>query len=139
VLKNSFFKGSVIIFTGMLSVAFLDRVLKWREWSGIGAIISGLVVVGMSDFLSGAGNSAHHGRNDIITGDELIIMAQVITATQMVYEEKFINKHNIPAMQVYILHIPLDKFLMNFVLGCRLGRNIWVFCAWHAASSFLLH
>jgi len=92
--------GSVIVFTGMLSVAFLDRVLKWREWSGIGAIISGLVVVGMSDFLSGSGTSGHHGRNDIITGDELIIMAQVITATQMVYEEKFITKHNIPAMQV---------------------------------------
>lgn len=94
----------------MLSVAFLDRVLKWREWSGIGAIISGLVVVGMSDFMSGAGNSGHHGRNDIITGDELIIMAQVITATQMVYEEKFITKHNIPAMQASISKVPVKIF-----------------------------
>ncbi|XP_065333203.1 solute carrier family 35 member F6 [Cloeon dipterum] len=91
-------RGSVIIFTGLLSVAFLERVLKWREWSGIGFIISGLVVVGLSDFVSGA-HSGNHGRNDVITGDELIIIAQVITATQMVYEEKFINKHNIPALQ----------------------------------------
>jgi drug/metabolite transporter (DMT)-like permease len=99
----------VIVFTGLLSVAFLDRVLKWREWSGIGAIISGLVVVGLSDFVTGNGHSGQHGRNDVITGDELIVMAQVITATQMVYEEKFINKHNIPAMQVgKIPHLPCE-------------------------------
>jgi len=32
-------------------------------------------------------------------GDLLIIMAQIISATQMVYEEKFVNKHNVPALQ----------------------------------------
>jgi drug/metabolite transporter (DMT)-like permease len=89
------------VFTGLLSVAFLERILKWREWAGIGAVISGLVVVGMSDFVSRAtGGQNHHGPNDIITGDELIVLAQVITATQMVYEEKFITKYNIPALQV---------------------------------------
>ncbi|KAF4525075.1 hypothetical protein B566_EDAN001989 [Ephemera danica] len=93
-------RGSVIVFTGLLSVAFLERVLKWREWAGIGAVLSGLVVVGLSDFVSqAAGSQNHHGPNDVITGDELIVLAQVITATQMVYEEKFINKHNIPALQ----------------------------------------
>lgn len=90
----------MIVFTGLLSVAFLERILKWREWAGIGAVLSGLVVVGLSDFVSKAGSEGHHGRNDVITGDELIVLAQVITATQMVYEEKFINKHNIPALQV---------------------------------------
>jgi len=37
--------------------------------------------------------------NSLITGDLLIIMAQIISATQMVYEEKFVNKHNVPALQ----------------------------------------
>jgi drug/metabolite transporter (DMT)-like permease len=92
--------GSVIVFTGLLSVAFLERVLKWREWAGIGAVLSGLIVVGLSDFVSKASPEAHHGPNDVITGDELIVLAQVITAAQMVYEEKYINKHNIPALQV---------------------------------------
>jgi len=29
----------------------------------------------------------------------LILMAQIISATQMVYEEKFISKFNVPALQ----------------------------------------
>lgn len=45
-------RGSVIVFVGMLSVGFLQRVLKQREWAGIGFIIVGLIVVGLSDFLS---------------------------------------------------------------------------------------
>jgi hypothetical protein len=35
----------------------------------------------------------------LIVGDLLIVMAQIVTACQMVYEEKFINKHNVPALQ----------------------------------------
>ena len=34
-----------------------------------------------------------------VVGDLLIIAAQVITAVQMVYEEKFVVKHNVPALQ----------------------------------------
>lgn len=45
-------RGSVIVFVGILSVGFLNRVLIKREWSGIAFIILGLVVVGLSDFLS---------------------------------------------------------------------------------------
>lgn len=33
------------------------------------------------------------------TGDLLIIMAQIIAAVQMVYEEKFVTRYSIPAMQ----------------------------------------
>ena len=35
----------------------------------------------------------------IFLGDLLIIIAQIITAAQMVYEEKFVMKHNIPPLQ----------------------------------------
>lgn len=45
-------RGSVIVFVGILSVGFLNRVLVKREWSGIAFIIVGLVIVGLSDFLS---------------------------------------------------------------------------------------
>lgn len=36
----------------------------------------------------------------MIAGDLLIVLAQIITACQMVYEEKFITKHNVPPLQV---------------------------------------
>lgn len=92
------FLGAVIIFTGLLSTAFLGRLLKGREWLGMLTVIMGLSVVGASDFIFGSGGS-NNSLNSIITGDLLIVMAQIVTASQMVWEEKFVTKHNVPALQ----------------------------------------
>lgn len=86
-------RGAVIIFTGLLSVAFLGRKLECSQWVGILVTIAGLVVVGLADLLSGHGSGKD--LNDVITGDLLIIMAQIIVSIQMVLEEKFIYKHNV--------------------------------------------
>ncbi|KAM9315725.1 solute carrier family 35 member F6 [Gastrophryne carolinensis] len=86
-------RGAVIIFTGLLSVAFLGRKLQCSQWIGILVIIVGLVIVGLADLLSGHGSGK--SLNDVITGDLLIIMAQIIASIQMVLEEKFVYKHNV--------------------------------------------
>ncbi|XP_031621338.1 solute carrier family 35 member F6 [Contarinia nasturtii] len=91
------FRGAVIIFVALLSVAFLQRRLIAREWTGIFIIVVGLAMVGMADMLE-SGDSGK-SRNDIITGDLLILAAQVITAVQMVYEEKYVAGMDIPALQ----------------------------------------
>lgn len=60
-------RGAVIIFTGLLSVAFLGRRLAPSQWLGILTTILGLVVVGLADFVSG-----NHGSNklsEVITGE----------------------------------------------------------------------
>ena len=87
----------MIIFTGLLSTAFLGRLLKGREWLGMLTVICGLSIVGATDFIFGD-NSAN-SLNNIITGDLLIVMAQIVTASQMVWEEKFVTKHNVPPLQ----------------------------------------
>ncbi|XP_076873881.1 solute carrier family 35 member F6 [Brachyhypopomus gauderio] len=87
-------RGAVIIFTGLLSVAFLDRRLQPSQWIGILVTILGLVVVGLADFVSGSRNDGHK-LSEVITGDLLIIIAQIIVAVQMVLEEKFVYKHNV--------------------------------------------
>ncbi|XP_042301590.1 solute carrier family 35 member F6 [Sceloporus undulatus] len=86
-------RGAVIIFTGLLSVAFLGRKLALSQWLGILVTILGLVVVGLADLLNS--NDEKHQLSDVITGDLLIIMAQVIVAIQMVLEEKFVYKHDV--------------------------------------------
>ncbi|XP_053314437.1 solute carrier family 35 member F6 [Spea bombifrons] len=86
-------RGAVIIFTGLLSVAFLGRKLECSQWVGILVTIAGLVVVGLADLLSGP--TSGKSLSDVITGDLLIIMAQVIVSIQMVLEEKFVYKHNV--------------------------------------------
>ncbi|XP_001520514.1 solute carrier family 35 member F6 [Ornithorhynchus anatinus] len=86
-------RGAVIIFTGLLSVAFLGRKLVLSQWLGIFTTIAGLVVVGMADLLSK--HDDQHKLSEVITGDLLIIMAQVIVSIQMVLEEKFVYKHDV--------------------------------------------
>lgn len=90
-------RGAVIIFTGLFSVAFLGRRLALSQWLGILATIAGLVVVGLADLLSKHGDQ--HRLSEVITGDLLIIMAQIIVAIQMVLEEKFVYKHNVHPLQ----------------------------------------
>lgn len=97
-LKGDFLIGSVIVFVGLLSVAFLNRTLGKREWTGILFVIFGLGVVGVADFASNDSNE-NHNKNDIITGDMLIVIAQIIQAIQMVVEEKFVQGENIPSLQ----------------------------------------
>ncbi|TKR59946.1 hypothetical protein L596_029550 [Steinernema carpocapsae] len=63
-------------------------------WDGI--VTLGLVVVGMTDILFG--DSKKEDINAIITGDLLIIMAQIIVAIQMVYEQKYLEKYDVPAL-----------------------------------------
>jgi drug/metabolite transporter (DMT)-like permease len=122
-------RGSVIVFVAIFSMIFLERRLRLREWIGIGFIIIGLTMVGLSDMLGSTGSDVN--RTDILIGDSLIIIAQIITASQMVFEEKFVAGLDIPALQavgwegffgfavlsillvpMYFIHVP-EKFSNN--------------------------
>ncbi|XP_033763645.1 solute carrier family 35 member F6-like isoform X2 [Pecten maximus] len=86
-------RGAVIIFTALLSVAFLGHNIKARMWAGMITVILGLGVVGVSDVVFGDKKSKDI--NGIIAGDLLIIMAQIIVSVQMVYEEKFVARYRV--------------------------------------------
>lgn len=92
------FRGSIIVFVAVLSMTFLNRSIVKREWFGIFNIIIGLIVVGVTDAMYESSGESK-GRNSLITGDLLIILAQVVSACQMVYEEKYVAGLNIPPMQ----------------------------------------
>lgn len=90
-------RGSLIIFTAILSICFLGKRLKIYEYFGIAFVIAGLTVVGVADMQSsGHTKDATH----IIIGDVLIILAQIVTAIQMVLEEKFVNSQSVSPLQV---------------------------------------
>ncbi|XP_055607026.1 solute carrier family 35 member F6 [Uranotaenia lowii] len=115
-------RGSVIVFVGILSVAFLNRNLVNREWIGIFFIIIGLGVVGLSDFVSDDGAGTNYTRNNIITGDLLIILAQIITAFQMVYEERYVAGLDIPALQA----VGWEGFFGFSILGLLLAPMYYI-------------
>ena len=63
------FEGAVMIFTALLSVAFLDRRIRKHMWLGMVMVVVGLVVVGLADVVFG--NHGQKERNRIITGNNL--------------------------------------------------------------------
>ncbi|XP_045162343.2 solute carrier family 35 member F6-like isoform X2 [Mercenaria mercenaria] len=88
-------RGAVIIFTALLSVAFLGRVIKKHMWVGMFTVLLGLLLVGLADIVFGSHDDTTTNTNGIIAGDLLIIMAQVIVSVQMVYEERVIGRYNV--------------------------------------------
>lgn len=107
-------RGSVIVFVAIFSMIFLQRRLQLREWTGIGFIIIGLGMVGLSDMLGNSSTDVN--RSDILLGDLLIILAQIITASQMVFEERFVAGLDIPALQA----VGWEGFFGFFVLSLML-------------------
>ena len=114
-------RGSLIIFTGLLSVTFLGRKLKVFHWLGILLVFVGLVIVGLSDFVA---NGTKGELSKILTGDLLIVIAQIITATQMIVEEKFVAERNVSPLQA----VGWEGFFGFTVLGLLLipMYYIWI-------------
>ena len=93
-------RGSVVIFTGLLSVALnLGNKLNTHHWVGMVTVIVGLVVVGVGDYVFYIGGSSGLDKNTVLAGDLLIVLAQIITAVQMTIEEKIMKKYKIQPLQ----------------------------------------
>lgn len=88
-------RGSVVIFTGLLSKFWLKNKLKGFHWVGMLLVLIGLVFVGLAALLGGS--SGKSAPNPVL-GDVIIIAAQVVVALQMVVEEKFVGKYEVPPL-----------------------------------------
>lgn len=92
-------RGSVVIFTGILSVLFLKRKLHLFHWVGMGLLLTGLCLVGVASVLQQKEETEEDKTKNPILGDVLVICAQLVVAVQMVFEERFVGKYNVPALQ----------------------------------------
>ena len=78
-------RGAIIIFTALFSVIYFRSKLQVYHWVGMFTVIFGLMVVGLGDVIR-EGNSDDH--KSILTGDLLIIAAQIIAAIQIIVEQE---------------------------------------------------
>ena len=60
-------------------------------------VLAGLACVGVSSILFPSGDDSDASKP--ILGDTLVVCAQLIAATQMVVEEKFLERYRVPALQ----------------------------------------
>ena len=118
-------RGSLIIFTALLSVAFFGSKLRLYHWVGMMTVVIGLVVVGLGDVL-GEDNSGD--AHSVLAGDLLIVTAQIVAAIQMIVEQLFVQGLNVP---------PLQAIGWEGVFGfCFLGIGLvaMYFIPWHFPS-----
>lgn len=92
-------RGSVMVFTALFSILFLGKRLKLMQWLGILTVVSGLVVVGVSDLLFDKSPEGNHSSGEKVLGIGLILLGMIFTSCQVVFEERFIGNLNIPPLQ----------------------------------------
>jgi len=114
-------RGAIIVFTALLSTAFLGRAIKSRDWLGIFLVTCGLTVVGVSDIIFTKPDSGH-GPNEILTGDLIILVAQIVSACQMVIEEKFVAGKDVHPLQA----VGWEGFFGMTILGVLLIPMYWI-------------
>eukprot|EP00055_Hartaetosiga_balthica_P009926 m.40880 g.40880 ORF g.40880 m.40880 type:complete len:379 (+) comp6957_c2_seq1:53-1189(+) len=120
-------RGAVVIFTGLLSKFWLKNKLKNYHWLGMVFVLIGLVCVGLAAMLGGS--SGTQARNPLI-GDVIIICAQVIVAVQMVVEEKFVGKYEVPPLLAVgwegvfgMIIMSVLSMIFFYIPGPRAGKS----------------
>ncbi|KRZ63312.1 Solute carrier family 35 member F6 [Trichinella nativa] len=114
-------RGSVIIFTGLLSVGFLGRSLSMAKVCGILLVTCGLLTVGSADEIQQTNANQNPSDNvptdwnRVKSGDILVIIAQVIKAIQLTYEEYFIIKYDVSPLVPLVFYFQ-QLFALAFIL-----------------------
>lgn len=90
-------RGSVVVFTALISCIFLRRKIRDYQWFSVFLVVVGVAIVGVSSL----GDNPGTGKDQagVMIGNILIIFAQVIVAIQMCIEEKIISVYNTPPLK----------------------------------------
>lgn len=80
-------RGSMVIFTGIISCIFLQTKYSLNQWLSLIVIFLGITVVGSSHLDNDEGN--------MFVGVLLIVSAQIFSASQYVIEEVILIKYNV--------------------------------------------
>ncbi|KAI9104434.1 hypothetical protein DFS34DRAFT_194009 [Phlyctochytrium arcticum] len=91
-------RGSVVLFTGTLSVYFLGRRHPLYRWFALMMVFLGVGVVGMSSIVE-APDPAKGPVKSSFVGVLLVVLAQTFTALQFVIEEKIMGHYELPPIK----------------------------------------
>ncbi|KAK2949414.1 putative Solute carrier family 35 member F6 [Blattamonas nauphoetae] len=92
-------RGSIIIFTAILTVCYRRKPLNCMNWVGVGIVVGGLVVLGVSAVI-GDPESKDVTVGKVILGVVLVVLAQGVQGFQTIVEEQFLHDSSTPPMQI---------------------------------------
>ena len=110
-------RGSVVIFTGILSTLFLKRVHPTYRWFALIAVFAGVSIVGLS------GHSGQEEASKGMFGVSMIVLAQMFTATQFVIEEKILASYKCPPLKAVGLEGVFGIASVLFILPIMWARD----------------
>jgi drug/metabolite transporter (DMT)-like permease len=94
-------RGATVVWIAIISYFWLHRRFTKVELWGMGFVVAGLSLVGLSSILSGKASSSRGDKHKNMTlGNLLIISAQVLHAYQGVCEERLVHLYKIPPLQM---------------------------------------
>ncbi|CAF1008858.1 unnamed protein product [Adineta steineri] len=109
-------RGSVMVFTAILSILFLKKKLTIFNWLSIGTVAGSLAVIALLDLCFDKTPQSKHTNGEKVLGIGLILLAMMFTSLQVVYEERYINKYNIPPLQAVGWEGIFGFFTFGFLL-----------------------
>ncbi|KAJ3027878.1 UNVERIFIED_CONTAM: hypothetical protein HDU68_002905 [Siphonaria sp. JEL0065] len=103
-------RGSVVLFTGTFSTLFLGRKHPPYRWFALCTVFVGVSLVGASSIFNkkpelsflqaiSASPSVEPTNSQALLGVALVVLAQSLTATQFVIEEKVLSKYKVNALK----------------------------------------
>lgn len=98
-------RGSMIVFGAIISVFALGRKLYTFHWLGVLTCVVGIAAVGASSILNSSSETEDAGSTGVsphkaLLGMGMVVGGQVVTASQMVAEEKLLKDVQLPAMKI---------------------------------------
>ncbi len=85
-------RGSMVVFTAIFSLMVLKRRYSVFQWGGIGIVVVGLIIVGVSTLLKGGDENSTTSK--LIAGLLLTVLGSALNAIQNVVEEKLLKAAN---------------------------------------------
>lgn len=122
-------RGSIVIFTGIVSTIFLNVRYNLNQWLSLMIIFLGITVVGTSHFNATGDNT--------LVGIILIISAQIFSASQYVLEEKILVQYNVEPLLAVGLEGIFGMIIMTIIaISFQLTHTIDTWKGLHQLISY---
>ncbi|KAL2919712.1 hypothetical protein HK105_200626 [Polyrhizophydium stewartii] len=116
-------RGSVVLFTGLLSSIFLGRRHPLYRWVALVTVFLGVAVVGLSGIVQ---SSSSPTVSSSPVGIFFVVLAQVFTASQFVIEEMIMARYEVPALKAVglegifgLLCVAVGMPILHYTIGVR--------------------
>ncbi|KAF4666519.1 hypothetical protein FOL47_004059 [Perkinsus chesapeaki] len=111
-------RGSIIVFSALLSMVFLHRKMNKQNWLGIFLCVVAVTLVGYANLMSHDNATTAKSNTStalVVFGMVMIVLSQIIQSLQLVTEEKFMKNINIPPFLVVGMEGIWGTLIMIFI------------------------